>query len=155
MSISIFRGKISISNNYLGTSLWANSLTILHLLRQVSLRSTKMNIIFWEFLILYQIFFSPQVKRSVIISNRHGIYELSQENLKISQNYNPIKTFPQSTTAHENQVRMRYTDTHRPPSATAAAPSSRSTIPMLLTQQPLHITYTGLASWKNVITYKP
>ena len=26
-----------------------------------------------------QIFFSPQVKRSVIISNRHGIYELPKE----------------------------------------------------------------------------
>ena len=34
-----------------------------------------MNIIFWDFLILYQIFFSPQVKRSVIVSNKHGIYE--------------------------------------------------------------------------------
>ena len=31
------------------------------------------------FLILYQIFFSPQVKGSVIISNKHGIYELSDE----------------------------------------------------------------------------
>ena len=35
-----------------------------------------MEIIFWDFLIIYQIFFSPQVKRSVIISNKHGIYEL-------------------------------------------------------------------------------
>ena len=31
------------------------------------------------FLILYQIFFSPQVKGSVIISNKHGIYELPDE----------------------------------------------------------------------------
>ena len=30
---------------------------------------TTMDIIFWDFLILYQIFFSPQVKRSVIVSN--------------------------------------------------------------------------------------
>ena len=36
-------------------------------------------IIFWDFLILYQTFFSPQVKRSVIIRNKHGIYKLSQE----------------------------------------------------------------------------
>ena len=35
--------------------------------------------IFWEFLLLYQIFFSPQVQRSVIISNKHGIYELPDE----------------------------------------------------------------------------
>ena len=35
-----------------------------------------MDIIFSDFLILYQIFFSPQVKWSMIISNKHGIYEL-------------------------------------------------------------------------------
>ena len=28
---------------------------------------------------LYQIFFSPQVKRSVIISNEYGIYDLPHE----------------------------------------------------------------------------
>ena len=28
---------------------------------------------------LYQIFFSSQVKRSVIISNKHGTYELPDE----------------------------------------------------------------------------
>ena len=38
-----------------------------------------MDIIFWEFLLFYQIFFSPQVQRSVIISNKHGIYELPDE----------------------------------------------------------------------------
>ena len=27
----------------------------------------------------HQIFFSPQVKQSLIISNKHGIYELSRE----------------------------------------------------------------------------
>ena len=41
--------------------------------------STIMDIIFGDFLILYQIFFSPQVKRSVIISNNYGIYELPHE----------------------------------------------------------------------------
>ena len=56
---------------------------------------TTMNKIFWDFLLLYEIFFSPQVKRSVIISNKHGVYELphempndliriGQENLKTS-----------------------------------------------------------------------
>ena len=38
-----------------------------------------MDIIFWDFLILYQIFFSPKVKRSLIISNKHGIYKLPHE----------------------------------------------------------------------------
>ena len=41
--------------------------------------TTIMNIIFWDFLILYQISLSPQVKRSVFISNKHDIYELPQE----------------------------------------------------------------------------
>ena len=35
-----------------------------------------MDKIFWELLLFYQILFSPQVQRSVIISNKHGIYEL-------------------------------------------------------------------------------
>ena len=40
---------------------------------------TNMDIIFLDFLILYQIFFSSQVKRSMIISNKYGIYEVSYE----------------------------------------------------------------------------
>ena len=39
-----------------------------------------MEIILWDFLMFYQIFLSPQVKRSAIISNKQGIYELPQEN---------------------------------------------------------------------------
>ena len=38
-----------------------------------------MVIIFWDFFMIDQIFFSPQVKLSVIISNKHGIYELPHE----------------------------------------------------------------------------
>ena len=36
-------------------------------------------ITFWEFLIFDEIFLSPQVKRFLIISNKHGIYELPHE----------------------------------------------------------------------------
>ena len=32
-----------------------------------------------DFSLFYQIFLSPQVKPTVIISNKHGIYELSHE----------------------------------------------------------------------------
>ena len=49
-------------------------------------RPTIMVIIFLDFLMFYQIFLSPQVKQIVIISNRHGIYELPHElpnNLKL------------------------------------------------------------------------
>ena len=38
-----------------------------------------MDIIFCYVLILYQILFSPQVKKNVIISNKHGIYKLTLE----------------------------------------------------------------------------
>ena len=38
--------------------------------------ATVIDIKLWGFLMLYQIFLSPQVKRSAIISNKHGIYEL-------------------------------------------------------------------------------
>ena len=54
----------------------------------------------------HQIFFSPQLKRSVIITNKHGIYELPyelpknvrlrnyQENLKTSKNYSLVPSLP-------------------------------------------------------------
>ena len=32
-----------------------------------------------EHLILYQFFFSPHVKRTIIISNKHGIFKLPHE----------------------------------------------------------------------------
>ena len=66
-----------------------------------------MDIIFWDVLILYQVSFKPQEKRRVIISNKHGIYELPhefpnnlglsnleirkyKENLKTSLNYSLV-----------------------------------------------------------------
>ena len=36
-------------------------------------------IMFWDFLIFYQVFLSPQVKRCAIITYIHGIYELQHE----------------------------------------------------------------------------
>ena len=64
--------------------------------------------IFWDLLLLYQFFFffSPQMKRSVVISNKHGIYELphellkdltfrkNQENFKTSWNYKLVNSPP-------------------------------------------------------------
>ena len=35
-----------------------------------------MDIIFWDFLILYKILFSPQLKQSVIITNKQGVHDL-------------------------------------------------------------------------------
>ena len=42
-------------------------------------RPTIVFIIFLDFLMFHQIFLSPQVKRSAIISNKHGINELPHE----------------------------------------------------------------------------
>ena len=43
---------------------------------------TITDIIFEDFLILHQIFLLAQAKGSVIMSNKHGIYELPHELLK-------------------------------------------------------------------------
>ena len=39
-------------------------------------RSTIIFIIFWDFLMFYQVFLSPQVKLCAIVTYKHGIYEL-------------------------------------------------------------------------------
>ena len=41
--------------------------------------TTTIDIIFLEFLLLYQYFFSPKVKQTVIISNKHSTYELPND----------------------------------------------------------------------------
>ena len=41
-----------------------------------SVYTTVIFIIFWDFLIFYQIFLSPHVKRSAIITNKYGVYKL-------------------------------------------------------------------------------
>ena len=41
-----------------------------------------METILWDFLMHYQIFLSPQVKQSMIITNKQDIYELPHELLK-------------------------------------------------------------------------
>ena len=43
----------------------------------VLLQATMMEIILWDPFMLYQIFFSPQVKRNVIISSKQSVYEKS------------------------------------------------------------------------------
>ena len=42
-------------------------------------KSTISFIIFGDFSMFYQIFLSPQVKRCVIITYKHGVYELPHE----------------------------------------------------------------------------
>ena len=52
----------------------------MYFLRDCKINFKKnMGITFWDFLLLYQIFFSPKVKRYMIISNKHGIYELPND----------------------------------------------------------------------------
>ena len=45
---------------------------------------------FWDFLMFYQIFLSPQAKRCAITTYKHGIYELSHKlpnDLRLSLKY--------------------------------------------------------------------
>ena len=49
--------------------------------------ATIMEILLWNFLMFHQILLSPQVKRSVIISNKQGVYRLVHKllnNLRLS-----------------------------------------------------------------------
>ena len=41
--------------------------------------ATMIFIIFWDFLMFYQIFLSPQVTQRAVIIYKHGIYELPRE----------------------------------------------------------------------------
>ena len=74
-----------------------------------------MDIIFCDFLIFYQSLFSSQMKRSVIISNKYGIYELSHElgknlrprtvgNWEISGKFqNFIELYPSAKSSSQNK----------------------------------------------------
>ena len=73
-SCSVF--LFSIGNTFFGANLVAKFEIVC---LAWNLVPTIIVIIFWDFLIFDQIFLSPQVKRSVIISNKHGIYELPHE----------------------------------------------------------------------------
>ena len=46
------------------------------LISEMYLEPTIIIIVFRDFLMFYQILISPQVKRCVIITHKHGIYEL-------------------------------------------------------------------------------
>ena len=46
---------------------------------QKKILQTTMFIIFWDFLMFCRIFPSPEMKRSAIVSNKRGIYELPHE----------------------------------------------------------------------------
>ena len=54
-----------------------------------------MEIILSDFLMFYQIFLLPQVKRSAFVSNKQGVYELPHDllsNLTINKNQKTLKT---------------------------------------------------------------
>ena len=48
-------------------------------LSTITIFTTTIIFIFWDSLMFYQIFLSPQVKRCAIITYKHGIYELPHE----------------------------------------------------------------------------
>ena len=57
-------------------------------------KTTFMVTIFWDIFMFWQIFLSVQVKRSAIISNKHGLYKLPYElsnDLEIKKNKESLK----------------------------------------------------------------
>ena len=54
-------------------------LSILKLFKVATIYGKILAIIFWEILMFDKILVLPKVKRTVIISNKHGIYELPHE----------------------------------------------------------------------------
>ena len=56
-----------------------NIIIFVYLLCPVNSRATIIFIIFWNFMIFYQIFVSPQVKQCAIITDKHGIYEVPHD----------------------------------------------------------------------------
>ena len=54
-------------------------LSILKLFNVATIYGEILAIIFWEILMFDKILVSPKVKRIVIISNKHGIYQLPHE----------------------------------------------------------------------------
>ena len=91
---------------------------LLRILYYIEKNATILAIIFWDFLMFYQIFVSAQVKWIVIISNKHGIYELphelpndlrlrilgNQEILRTSQIFTELQPSAQSSYQNENFV---------------------------------------------------
>ena len=61
-------------------------------------------IIFWDFLMFYQILLSPQVKRYTIITYKHGIYEFPHELPNDLRNcLNFIEWYPSAQSSCQNE----------------------------------------------------
>ena len=53
-----------------------------NIMKQKQIEATITVIVFGDYLIFYQMFLSPQVKQSLIVSNKHSICELSHKHLR-------------------------------------------------------------------------
>ena len=101
---NIFKDKVHSSQNMAVFNNW--SLSKRHKKKKKSLE-TVMNIIFWDFLIVYQVFFSQPVKRGLVIDNelpknwRDRISE-NMERLGKSQNHIESESSVQSSSQIEN-----------------------------------------------------
>ena len=67
------------------------NISAMKLILEMYLEPTIIIIVFRDFLMFYQILISPQVKRCVIITYKHGIYELpNQLILRILKNIRKV-----------------------------------------------------------------
>ena len=72
-----------------------NGLTKFYSLLIAIAQTTSIFVIFWGFLMFYQFFFSPQVKRCAIITYKHAIYILYLEllnDLRLSKYQESVQT---------------------------------------------------------------
>ena len=78
LCLSLYHSSTLILPLLTGNEKWKNLIFFSDFMITAS-NATIIFIIFWNFLIFYQICFSPQVNRSVIITWKWGIYEFSHE----------------------------------------------------------------------------
>ena len=80
---------------------------------QKKIFQTIMGTLFWDFLMFYNVFFSSQMKRSLIISNKHGIFGLPHDlpndlRLRIFGNWVISDKSQNFTEFHENKFITKF-----------------------------------------------
>ena len=83
---------------------------------------TVMDKIFEDFLIFYQIFFSPQVKRNMIVSNKHSICKLPHE---LPNNFT-VRILPNWESSGKSQNSIELQPSAQSPHQTQPSPNTSS-----------------------------
>ena len=76
-----------------------------------------MLVIFWTFLIFYEFFLSPQVKRGVIITNKNAIYQLPNDATLVLEKFRNCR---KTLTLHEIIAQRQLPPKRKPPAENRA-----------------------------------